>query len=538
MVVSIVVDQFAAWLAHERLPELPKTGGFARLLREGTMVRDMRYMHSATDTAPGHSALYTGRAPRESGIYANEIPSAKKNGSVLADSTTKTLTAEGPQERAAASLARLLVPTVADDLRGASPNALIVSISLKDRGALFGGGNRPSAALWFDSTLGSFVTSTAVGAAFPRWATEHGSRAGVQARSRFGWELLDEPWVRTHAKTPDNQPGEGDLGKLGVTFPHSVTTPAAFRASPHGDAAIVSLALAAMRADYAPANPTLLALSFSSFDAISHTFGPDSWESWDELMRLDGLLAELFSELDRLVPQGYGVVLSADHGASHMPEAAALPGTRAYCLKGSVPDPWNRPCGPISRLLSTVIEKALEASIEKALGRKGPYIEGFADPFVFYTDTMRALGTGDRAKANKAVQAVFAGYRGKVLQTEERAVALARCAQEPAEWDESLPALSCRALPTNGSSGDLYVMVQPGTFFDPSYVEGKGASHGSPYLYDRSVPLFVRSADKSGAGRTITTPTRYNAFSEVLRSMFGLDARSVDQVLAARAKPQ
>jgi hypothetical protein len=537
MVVSIVVDQFAAWLAHERLPELPSDGGFARLLREGTRVRDMRYMHAATDTAPGHSALYTGRAPRESGIFTNELPVSKKNGSVLADASTKTISADGVQDRASASLARLLVPTVADELREKSPDALILSISLKDRGALFGGGRKPSASLWFDSTLGSFVTSTAMATEFPRWAKELGNRSAIEARSKEGWALLDEPWVRAHAKTPDNQPGEGDLGKLGITFPHSISTPGAFRASPHGDAAIVALATAALRAEYRSTRPTLLALSFSSFDAISHTFGPDSWESWDELRRLDALLASLFKELDQLVPQGYGVLLSADHGAMHMPEAAALPGTRAYCQKGASKDLWDRPCAPIARLLPSMLETSLEASIEKALGRKGPFIEGMADPFVFYTDNMRALGSADRRKADKAVQGVFASYKGRVLRTEERAAGLARCAQEPAEWDESLPALSCRALPQNGSSGDLYVMVESGTFFDPGYVEGKGASHGSPYLYDRSVPLFVRSKDKSGAGKQITAPTRYNAFSEVLRSMFGLDGRSIDQVLTARAKP-
>ena len=63
VVVSIVVDQFAAWIAHERLPELPSDGGFARLRREGTWVEQLRYAHAVTDTAPGHAALYTGATP-------------------------------------------------------------------------------------------------------------------------------------------------------------------------------------------------------------------------------------------------------------------------------------------------------------------------------------------------------------------------------------------------------------------------------------------------------------------------------------------
>src|SRR5271170_1621591 len=57
VVVSIVIDQEAAWIASERWPLLPANGGLARLRREGTYAEDMRYAHAATDTAPGHAAL-------------------------------------------------------------------------------------------------------------------------------------------------------------------------------------------------------------------------------------------------------------------------------------------------------------------------------------------------------------------------------------------------------------------------------------------------------------------------------------------------
>jgi hypothetical protein len=77
LVVSMVVDQFPAWVVAERIPLLPADGGFARLRREGTWHRQLRYLHAATDTAPGHSALFTGRPPRESGILANELPNGR-----------------------------------------------------------------------------------------------------------------------------------------------------------------------------------------------------------------------------------------------------------------------------------------------------------------------------------------------------------------------------------------------------------------------------------------------------------------------------
>src|SRR5262245_59351908 len=61
--VTIVVDQLSAWMAAERWPLLPASGGFARLRREGLYVRELRFGHACTDTGPGHAALFTGAPP-------------------------------------------------------------------------------------------------------------------------------------------------------------------------------------------------------------------------------------------------------------------------------------------------------------------------------------------------------------------------------------------------------------------------------------------------------------------------------------------
>ena len=82
--VTIVVDQLAAWMADERWPALPSDGGFARLQREGLNVRELRFAHSVTETAPGHAALYTGAVPRATGIVSNDVlgPDGKKASSL------------------------------------------------------------------------------------------------------------------------------------------------------------------------------------------------------------------------------------------------------------------------------------------------------------------------------------------------------------------------------------------------------------------------------------------------------------------------
>jgi hypothetical protein len=63
---------------------------------------------------------------------------------------------------------------------------------------------------------------------------------------------------------------------------------------------------------------------------------------------------------------------------------------------------------------------------------------------------------------------------------------------------------------------------------------GKGTSHGSPYLFDREVPLFVRTADRSGAGTVISERVEFTAYSAIKASLLGLDPRSPREILAPK----
>ncbi len=118
VLVTLVADQFAGWLAEERWPELPRTGGFARLLREGTWVKRMRYAHAVTDTAPGHSSLYTGVPPWRSGIYANEqLDTQGGRVSFLRDEATHVVTEKGEGSGELASVAFASAARVTSQVR-------------------------------------------------------------------------------------------------------------------------------------------------------------------------------------------------------------------------------------------------------------------------------------------------------------------------------------------------------------------------------------------------------------------------------------
>jgi len=524
VVVALVIDQEAAWIAAERWPLLPADGGLARLLREGTYVRDLRYAHSATDTAPGHSALYTGAPPRTSGIWGNEVldPVAHTKVSILRDDETKLVWTGAPPAWVGSSTKVLQVDTVADRFRAAHPDAFIVSISIKDRGAIFAGGRKPTASLWWDKELDQFVTSTAFAPSFPAWADAQAVPGAVRAKP---WTLLDADWVKAHAATPDDQLGEGELGGMPITFPHDVahapSPTSAFRGSPFADDAVLGLGLAALDAEHAGERPTLLALSLSGNDYVGHAYGPDSWEAWDELRRLDASLGRFFAALDtRYGSSGWSAVLSGDHGVTTMPEVAnGIPAARPWCRPDAGPDPWGRACGNAGRLMPDELGAELRAVAAKAVpGEHAALVMGVIDPYVYFTPEGRALAGAPAAALRKALTAAILAHPEVARVIDTRALP-ASC---PPESDESIDALVCRAF-VPGRSGDLYVLTRPGSFFDPDVVPGKGTSHGTPYLFDRAVPLVARAPGKVPAGRVVREPMSFRAFARTLSSLLGVE---------------
>jgi len=517
VVVLLVVDQLAGWIAQERFPLLPPGGGFARLVRGSGGLRLLEHGHSVTDTAPGHAALFTGKLPRDHRIGANEM--VAPNGrpvSILRDEATHLVAPSGPSERPGSSLAALRGDTVADRLRSRSANAHIVALSLKDRAALFAGGRTPSAVLYFDPTLNSFVTSSAFATEFPAWAAPIVS--DMTARESTPWTMLDEEFVRAHATVPDDARGEGNLGGFGTTFPHTIDTTErpgyAFRSSPASDVALVDLALAAAGSIPDDDAPVLLAVSFSANDYVGHVFGPSSFEAWDTLRRLDGELSRLLAGLDaRFGEGGYSVVLSADHGVFEMPEediahASWCPG----------PDPFERPCSRAFRLDPDGLAARLERAADSELGA-GEWVLGVADPYVRLTPAADSLEPARHERLlRRLVDTIrdIPGFADALVTSDPHACEGVRHPE---------PTIFCAAiLPELGA---IYLVPMPGAFYDSSYVPGFGSGHGSPMRYDRRVPfLVVRSSMNPDVSELLGAPgsvVRFDSYFSIADRFLGGD---------------
>jgi hypothetical protein len=539
-VVAVVVDQLASWSASAKLPRLPAEGGFARLTREGTWVRHMRYPYAVTATAPGHAALSTGKVPAESGVFANEILDANARAvSIMQDDAARLVGPGGPREEPGASARILGADTLADRLRVANPDALVVSISGKDRGAILPAGKRPSHVLWYDKAVDAFVTSTAFTRTYPPWASDLGSTEALVSLRSAPWEPTDVAWLEAHAHSSDRERGEGNLDGMGISFPHDVKTPAAFRTSPASDQAIVRLALAAVEAEHDPARPTLLLLSLSANDLIGHTFGPDSWEAWDELHKIDALLGDLLERLEARVGP-VRLVLSADHGVTTLPEAAAARGKR--CAGGATSGPLELPCAGGTRVDPQGLARALGAAAAKALG-PGTWVRGLSEPYVYLSAEARALPDARRAILDAAIRgelakrrtAIEAVYDARELASDcPSLLAKARGVPERALPGEDVKTLVCRSWPPGSSAGDYYVVLGRGAFFDPDVVRGTGVNHGTPWLYDRTVPLFVYAKGEIEGGAVIEEPVDFTAFAALGAAFLGLERAPAKEVLAAR----
>ncbi len=502
MLAVIIVDQLASWVFEQRRASLAPNGAFGRLLREGVYATTLCYEHATSSTAPGHAALFTGLPPRDSGVFANEKPDPATNKavSVFEDTTTQVLL-DAPLAAASSSAAMFRAETLADALRRQRPDARIITLSLKDRAAIPGGGKHPDAAVWFDPHRASFVTSSAFHTALPAFARAENQLLPAQLAGI--WQPRDAAWLAANAPTQDDQPGEGDFG-LGIHFPYDLSrserASMLFRGYPVADEAVLALARGALdelRPEAEPARPLLLSLSLSAFDYVGHVHGPDSWESWEVLRELDLTLDHFLAELERRFGERLSVMLTADHGTSPLPETVGNLRARPWCAAGAPADPFERPCTKGQRLYRDELEQRLKKAAAAALG-PGDWIRGVIEPFAYLTPSALRLPPARRLKLEQAAILALEKYPGVARVFASRSFS-SPCA--PAS-DDSLEALVCRSLPPG--VGELYIVTRPGSFFDPNLVHGHGINHGSPYLYDRTVPVLIRGSAHSHAGTQLT----------------------------------
>ncbi len=502
LVVVIVLDQFPREYLDRFAPLFDKAG-FRRLLTGGADFRSCEQDQFITLTGPGHAVMLTGAYGVHNGIVGNWWYSRTKQKivSCVKDSRFSLVVPPDPlfpadRPRGASPLASMAT-TVGDVLRSATAlRARVLSLSIKDRGAVLLGGRRPSGAYWYEPRTCSFVTSSYYSSRLADWVIDFDRAQPCGRYVGHLWTKLRPDLDYGHFADADDVPYERDEYGLGRTFPHPVgewIKPTADRGAgdqnrytavvdtPFGNELLLRFAEVAVDGEQLgrDAVPDLLTLSFSSVDNVGHLYGPHSQEMLDTVLRMDRLLADFMHFLDAKVGrQQWVLVLTSDHGVAPIPE-------RLERL-GILPARANH-----YRFKTKHAREQVEGALkQRFFGAAGPpkdfpgFFEAWnrrTEPFVYVNHRAlnRLPGQMSFDRLLDAIKKEIGKLDGvaRVYSRSERGLLAA--SQDPTEQR------AYRSWPAE-NGGDLLIQLQ-------SYWVGRQAAttHGTPYRYDTHVPMLL-----------------------------------------------
>lgn len=308
LVVVLAVDQMRGDYLDRFRGQL--TGGLERLVREGAVFANAHQDIAISETSPGHATILAGRYPNWHGIARNEES--------VGDSSAPLLEVAGP----GASPRRFRGSTLVDWLAAGPGGSRALSVSRKDRSAILMTGRARRQVYWYER--GRFTTSTYYAERLPEWVREFNARGLPSQLARRDWTLL---LPETEYAEPDDDAGENR--GVDFVFPHRIpedtpSTGASFSVMPWMDDVVAAFALegVARLGLGRSAGTDVLIVGLSATDNIGHSFGPDSREIHDQILRVDRLLGSFLDSLTRLVDSQRGIVvaLTSDHGVSPVPE--------------------------------------------------------------------------------------------------------------------------------------------------------------------------------------------------------------------------
>jgi predicted AlkP superfamily pyrophosphatase or phosphodiesterase len=521
LVLAIIVDQFR-YDYIERFWDLFGNEGFKRLINEGALFTNANYEYVPTYTACGHASIFSGSVPALNGIVGNlwfDRESGKQR-IMVGDDNAHLVTGKGVSPRGGAASPRTLIGTTIGDQMRLSNNfqSKVIATSLKDRSAVLPGGQRPNGAYWFSDADGQFVTSDYYFKELPSWVKKFETEKSADKYFGMKWDraLPASAYARSQAEKLPIQ-----RSTLGAQFPYVVTGGdekpgqkfyGAFQLTPFSTEYLAEFGKAALDAESLGADEftDLLSISFSAPDLTGHYYGPDSPEIEDTYFRLDRVIADLLSYVDRKVGLGNTIIfVTGDHGVAPIPEYSRSKGFDAVRIPG--------------RDVIDAANKALEARFGQ-----GKWVLNLVNDQLYLDQKLIAEKKVDPAEAERVAGEAVLSMEGVVNYFTRTEIAGGR-----------MPVGVVARRVTNGfyrkRSGDVWVVTKPFSFF----MEGDlPTTHGSPYNYDTHVPVIL-----FGSG---VRPGRYNVecsptdIAPTLAAMLGIEPppNRTGRVLAEAMAPQ
>ncbi len=469
LVVGIVVDQ----MRYDYLTRFwgqYGENGFKRLVREGFNCKNNHFNYAPTSTAPGHASVYTGTSPAAHGIIGNNWFDKDLGKDVYCVSDDTFASVGTNTEAGKMSPSRMNVTTLTDQLRlHTQMRGKVISVAIKDRGAVIPGGHTANAAYWFaGGSEGNWISSSYYMEQLPKWVVKFNSARGVD-KYRKPWTTLKDMSEYTESGPDDNKYEGLFSGETAPVFPHDVpglwNTNGGYemiKGTPYGNSITTDFAIAAMEGEDLGADgiPDFLAISYSSTDYVGHKFGVNSKEIEDTYLRLDLEIEKLLSALDKEVGAGdYTVFLTSDHGVADVP---------AYLIDQKVPVGYFQSAEIMSKLREFVNYQYGTTELIRGASNNQLYLDHQVIRNLDLSERDVQETLAQELLDNEFIDRVYTAYQ-----------------MQNTQYSLGIPYILQNGF-NQKRSGDIFYVLKPGV---TDYM-ATGTTHGSPQIYDTHVPLL------------------------------------------------
>ncbi|MBD3820304.1 MAG: alkaline phosphatase family protein [Brevundimonas diminuta] len=506
LIVTVVVDQLSANLFNQYRSQF--TGGLKTLADQGLVSINGYQTHGVTVTCAGHSTVLTGAHPARSGIPANDWLDTTTGQETYCLAAPQNTLAHGKNtDNGPVGPEQLSASTLGDWLKAVSPESRVYGVSGKDRGAITLAGHKGDGAFWLTDNFG-FTTYVEPGqSAQARLAPV----AALNARMIDRFTRQAPSWTYSNAAC---RRLEGQWTIAGQTFDSKVP-PANFRLdnSPILDELTIEGAIELMDSQQLGRRGVtdMLGVSLSATDRIGHSYGTQGPEMCEQMLRLDTALGVLMDKLST-IPGGAIVVLTADHGGSDFPERSAVEGYPH--------------AGRVDRALQPRVNAALKARF----GLDADPVVSSAGGFVIVDKDRKSLREPLRSQVLAAAIELL-NAEPQVALAVARDELLAEPVPNSINPEDLNVRERLRLSAVAGRSPDILRAWQPG-LTGQGRVGGAISSHGSPWDYDRRVPIVFWWPGAEGQERFL--PMRTIDIAPTLANLIGvtpdgpIDGRCMD----------
>lgn len=477
LAVIIIIDQFAYHYIRKLKPFLKY--GLKDFLDNGIVFENAFHPHGVPETTPGHHGLCVATCAKDHGAIANDWLDFKgKTISYDIDPDSPLL---GTKNTEGKSNKNTRVDGLSDQFVLKQTNDTknkVFALSLKSHPAI-STACRLGKAIWFDSSVGKFISGKAYFDELPNWLVNFNKKHSAEKMLKTAWETAYSqdsraykfPYVDNYEFTAYKKPF---IGSSVESFYENCAKDCSstnkyelFVKTPQSSELLFELAKQCVKSNFNEGSDgnMLMWVSVSNLDLLAHFYGPDSKEVIDLIYHLDKQIHQFKFYLEQFVdPKDLLLVLTADHGCAPIPEIS--------CKKGLT---LSR------RIMADPLVQKMNDFILQKFEIKNIVLDYEPTSFRLNRDALKSL---DKAKRKEILQSLKHFLKTQPgIKNAWTCKELIKTTFEPYELENFYKNQIYKRR-----TGDLICQPEPHCQITKYPT---GTSHMTPYDYDTHVPLII-----------------------------------------------